>query len=129
MSIAQALIIDDALTNALVLQQLLSMEDVASVTISNTKDFAFQLDSICQIDIVFLDLEMPFVDGYSALQLIKAHPNFKSAKVVAYSVHVSELHNVLDMEFDGFLGKPLNAEEFPQQLARILSGEEVWYLP
>ena len=129
MPTAQALIIDDTLTNALVLQQLLMMEGVASVTISNTKDFRFQLDSISNIDIVFLDLEMPFVDGYDAIRLIKAHPNFKASKVIAYSVHVSELHNALDMEFDGFLGKPLNAEEFPQQLARILGGEEVWYLP
>ena len=126
---ARALIIDDNSTNILVIQQLLSVEDVASVKVSSTKNLPSQLDSISNIDVVFLDLEMPIVDGYSALTIIKAHPNFKSARVVAYSVHVSELNNALEVGFDGFLGKPLNAEAFPDQLRRILHGEKVYYVP
>jgi len=120
MSNAQVLIVDDNPNNILVLQQQLRMEAVDSKTISTTKDLASQLNSIKNIDIVFLDLEMPVIDGYEAVKLIKAHPNFTSAKLIAYSVHVSELHNALSMGFDGFLGKPLNAEAFPNQLERIL---------
>ena len=120
MSNAQVLIVDDNPNNILVLQQQLRMEAVDSKTISTTKDLASQLNSIKNIDIVFLDLEMPVIDGYEAVKLIKAHPNFTSAKLIAYSAHVSELHNALSMGFDGFLGKPLNAEAFPNQLERIL---------
>lgn len=125
----QALIIDDNPTNILVLQQLLSIEDIASVAISSTRDLPFQLDSIINVAVVFLDLEMPVLNGYEAVSIIKNHPNFRMARVVAYSVHVSELNAALDMGFDGFLGKPLNAEAFPEQLARILNGERVAYLP
>jgi two-component system cell cycle response regulator DivK len=28
--------------------------------------------------------------------------------------------------FDGFLGKPLDADRFPDQIRRILAGEPVW---
>ncbi|NIP28430.1 MAG: response regulator, partial [Phycisphaerae bacterium] len=28
--------------------------------------------------------------------------------------------------FDGFLSKPLDADEFPAQIRRILEGESVW---
>jgi two-component system cell cycle response regulator DivK len=28
--------------------------------------------------------------------------------------------------FDGFLSKPLDADVFPEQVRRILSGESVW---
>jgi len=28
--------------------------------------------------------------------------------------------------FDGFLGKPLDPDRFPNQIRRILSGEQVW---
>lgn len=129
MPAAQALIIDDSPTNILVLQQLLSIEDVASVAISTTRDLAFQLDSITNIQVVFLDLEMPVVDGYEALQTIKDHPNFTNARVIAYSVHVSELNRAMELGFDGFLGKPLSAEAFPNQLARIFQGEQVCYAP
>lgn len=129
MPIAQALIIDDQPNNILVLQQLLRMEDVAAVTISSTKDLIFQLNSIKNIDVVFVDLEMPVMDGYKVIEVIRAHPHFGSAKVIAYSVHVTELNNAMNRGFDGFLGKPLDAEAFPEQLARILSGETVLYIP
>jgi two-component system cell cycle response regulator DivK len=28
--------------------------------------------------------------------------------------------------FDGFLGKPLDPDKFPDQIRRILNGEAVW---
>jgi CheY-like chemotaxis protein len=129
MSKTQALIIDDNSSNILVLRQLLMIEQVDSVTLSSAQDLVSQLDLLTDISIVFLDLEMPVIDGYEAVKLIKNHPNFATTKVVAYSVHVSELNSVLAMGFDGFLGKPLNAEAFPEHLRRILNGEQVWYLP
>ncbi|MBK8024043.1 MAG: response regulator [Chloroflexi bacterium] len=129
MPIAQALVIDDNSANILVLQQLLAIEDVACVSISSTRNLLYQLDSLRNIDVVFLDLEMPVLNGYEAVRVIKAHPHFADAMVIAYSVHVSELHNAIAMGFDGFLGKPLNAEEFPEQLAQILNGDRVNYIP
>jgi CheY-like chemotaxis protein len=88
-----------------------------------------QLDALRHIDLVFLDLEMPGMDGYQAAALIRAHPHFQRARLVAYTVHISELNAAFDRGFDAFLGKPLNAEAFGGQLARILAGERVWYLP
>jgi hypothetical protein len=43
-----------------------------------------------------------------------------------YSVHASEINRARDMGFHSCLGKPLNADDFPEQLARILRGERVW---
>ncbi|MCB9456416.1 MAG: response regulator [Anaerolineaceae bacterium] len=126
---AQALIIDDNSSNILVLRQLLTIEGVASLTLPTARDLIPQLDLLPDIDVVFLDLEMPIMDGYEAVSIIKSHPNFAATKVIAYSVHVSELNSALAMGFDGFLGKPLNAEAFPHHLQRILNGEQVWYLP
>jgi two-component system cell cycle response regulator DivK len=30
--------------------------------------------------------------------------------------------------FDGFIGKPLNPDKFPEQIHKVLSGEKVWDL-
>src|SRR5687767_10418208 len=126
----QALIIDDNPKNIVVLQQLLSIEDVESIKLSSTNHLAADLDALeAPIDIVFLDLEMPEMNGYEAIKVIRAHPNFQATKVVVYSVHVSELHVAFETGFDAFLGKPLSAESFPEQLKRIMDGEKVWYLP
>ena len=126
----QALIIDDTPSNVLVLQQLLRVEGVATVKASIGKDISNELDTIKDIDVVFLDLEMPFIDGYSMIKMIREHPNFQTSKVIAYSVHVSEVDISLDdLRFDGFLGKPINAEAFPEQWRQIVNGEQVRFIP
>jgi CheY-like chemotaxis protein len=126
---ARALIIDNDASNLLVLQQLLSLEDVQAVQLASAANLARELDALGPVDLVFLDLEMPKVNGYDALSIIRAHRHTAAARVIAYSVHVSELNTAMHNGFDGFLGKPLDADAFPTQLARILRGEKVHYIP
>jgi CheY-like chemotaxis protein len=125
----QALIIDDNQNNVLVLQQLLTMEGVGSSTFAATEYFDQQMDECPNMDIIFLDLEMPKINGYQALEVIRSHPRFANTLVIAYSVYATELNTALDLGFDGFLGKPLSAEEFPAQLAQIMQGQRVVYIP
>lgn len=126
---ARALIIDDDKRNLLVLDQLLRLENVTTFRLASANGLSHQLDSMEGVEVVFLDLEMPGMDGYEALDIIRAHPNARQAKVIAYTVHVSELNRALESGFDGFLGKPVSAEAFPAQLKHILNGERVCYLP
>jgi CheY-like chemotaxis protein len=129
MSQLSALIIDDNPNNVLVLQQLLSIEGVGSTTFAATDAFAQQMDKCPNLDLIFLDLEMPKINGYQALEVIRSQPRFANTRVIAYSVYATELNNALDMGFDGFLGKPLSAEEFPMHLAQIMQGQRVVYIP
>jgi two-component system, cell cycle response regulator DivK len=38
----------------------------------------------------------------------------------------SELDKARAAGFDGYLSKPLNVRRFPEQIRRILQGEQVW---
>ncbi len=76
------------------------------------------------VSVVFLDLEMPGVDGYSVKDYLREQ--LPGVPIIAYTVHVSEINVVQQLGFDGFLGKPLDSSRFPDQLARILRGESVW---
>lgn len=125
----KALVIDDNPNNLSVLEQLLAIEGVGCVKLSGTGNLVVKLNAISGIDVVFLDLELPHMTGYDAIQVIKAHPNFVNTSVIAYTVHVSELNSVMNRGFDGFIGKPVSAEEFPDQWRRILNHERVWYIP
>jgi CheY-like chemotaxis protein len=129
MSTINVLVIDDHKHNLDVLEQLLRMEDVNCIKLSSTTNLAGELDQLESVDVVFLDLQMPEIGGYEALKMIKSHRNFTNAKVIVYSVYHDELDNALAAGFDGFLGKPLSAEEFPEQFNRIMRGELVRYIP
>jgi two-component system, cell cycle response regulator DivK len=121
-----ALIIDDNSRNVTVLATMLSEEKVDSTKVTHPGQLEAALQTLAQVDIVFLDLEMPGVDGYQVLERLRKEARFKGVPIVAYTVHVSEIHNASQHGFDSFLGKPLNADKFPEQLKRILKGERVW---
>jgi two-component system cell cycle response regulator DivK len=123
---SHALIIDDNAKNANVLATMLNQEQVTSTQLLNPYDLDTVLDTLREIAVVFLDLEMPGIDGYDVLKKLKANERFNAIPIIAYTVHISEIHAALQSGFNGFLGKPLNADKFPQQIARILRGEPVW---
>ena len=126
MSQITALIIDDEKKNLAVLVQLLAKEGVDAIQVDHPNQLPSVLEEIGPVDVVFLDLEMPSKDGFEVLELLRSRPDFDGVPIVAYTVHVSEIDVAYNQGFDGFIGKPLDSDKFPDQLARILNGEQVW---
>lgn len=124
MSQKHALVIDDNTQNLRVLSQLLSKQGVSCTEVTNPTKLQSLLPTLSPVDLVFLDLEMPGLDGYAVKELLRQH--LGDMPIVAYTVHVSEINVVRKMGFDGFIAKPLDSTRFPDQLARILNGEAVW---
>jgi CheY-like chemotaxis protein len=77
-----------------------------------------------------MDLRLPHEDGYEALQQIRADENLRDTLVVVVTAHGSseEMQRARKAGFDGFLVKPLDADQFPEQIRQILGGESVWDL-
>jgi two-component system cell cycle response regulator DivK len=125
MSNTTVLIIDDNESNILVLEHLLRRQNIPAKWLTSTHDLSSKLDTLQSVKAVFLDLMMPETDGCKALSIIREHPNFKGAKVIAYSVHIRSLETAIQMGFDGFLDKPMNAKAFPEQLRQILESKSV----
>lgn len=122
----QAMVIDDNTKNRQILAKMLAAEGADTIEVPRPIMLEPMLEEIEGLDVIFLDLEMPGLNGYEVLEIIKANPRFSEVPVVAYTVHVSEITVAHKLGFHSFLGKPLNMEKFPDQLARILAGEHVW---
>lgn len=129
MSQPQALIIDDNAQNTSILAHLLAGEGITSIVVGHPAKLEAGLNQLTQPIVVFLDLEMPQDNGFDVLKKLRANPMFSHVPIIAYTVHVSEIHVAYEHGFDGFLGKPLDTDKFPDQLARILNGEAVWERP
>lgn len=119
-----ALVIDDNAQNVKVLAQLLRKQGVQCTEVSSPTQLSGVIPNIPAVDVVFLDLEMPTMDGFDVKDMLRER--LGDTPIIAYTVHVSEMNVVQQSGFDGFLGKPLDSERFPKQLARILRGEAVW---
>ena len=121
-----AMIVDDNPKNLHILAKMLEAEGVATVEVPSPTLLDDVLAEIDSLDVIFLDLEMPRLNGYEVLEMLKADPRFAHVPVVAYTVHVSEITVAHQLGFHSFIGKPLDMDKFPGQLSRILAGEHVW---
>ncbi len=126
MSQTHALIIEDNARNVQVLGSLLSKQGVSHTDILNSTLVASALPDLGPVDVVFLDLEMPGLNGYDILKVLQSDPHFASVPIIACTVHANEINNAHQLGFHSFLSKPLDSDRFPDQLARILRGERVW---
>ncbi len=85
-------------------------------------------DTLPRLDLILMDIRLPYEDGYGAQKKIRAAERFKSVPIVAVTAEASveQMNKAKAAGFDGFLGKPLDADRFPDQIRRIMNGEQVW---
>jgi ethylene receptor len=120
-----ALIIDDDAYSIHIMERLLDQENISYTAVADPTCLEEILQTLDTIDIVFLDLEMPKLDGYEVLVILKKHIAAK-VPVVACTVHTAEINNTRRQGFFSFVAKPLDLDRFSDQLHRILNGIPVW---
>lgn len=121
----RALIIEDDRNNLEILQGLLQSQQVSTVALMRTDPAALTAALTPLPDVVFCDLEMPGRDGFQLLPVLRqALP--PHTPIIAYTVHVSEIEHARRAGFNGFLGKPLDPDEAPRLITRLLNGQPVW---
>lgn len=125
MSSIHALIIEDNPLNLEVIRRLLAAEQVTCTAVQDPTELEDTLRRMEHIDLVFLDLELPEIDGYEVLAFLRDQVGLESP-IVAYTMHTNEMNNARRAGFHSFLGKPLRVERFHDQLKRILSDTPVW---
>jgi two-component system cell cycle response regulator DivK len=128
---ASVLVVEDNLNNYLLITRLLAYLGVKNC---DWKASGWQVlefaNSLPEVNLILMDIHLPEEDGYQVLARLRAHPKFQQTKVVAVTAEATE-NNLLRARsagFDGFIGKPLDADRFPDQIKNILRGDEVWEL-
>ena len=72
--------------------------------------------------LVFMDVQMPDMDGLAALKRLRADPRCVSMKVVALTALAmnGDRERLLAAGFDGYLEKPIRYKEFLASVAAML---------
>lgn len=128
---AHILVVEDNVSNFVLIARLLAFMGVEKCEWKTTGwgvvDFA---NTMSRVDLILMDLRLPHEDGYDALNQIRADERLRNTRVVVVTAHGSqeEMQKAKEAGFDGFLAKPLDADLFPEQIRKILSGEAVWDL-
>jgi CheY-like chemotaxis protein len=77
----------------------------------------------CAPDLVLMDLQLPGIDGYEALRLLRQDPRLGGVPVVALTAFAmrEDRERTARAGFDGYLSKPISVREFPSQVGGFLS--------
>ena len=94
-------------------------------------DFVQQVKGLGVVpDVFMLDIQMKPFDGVELLAMLRKDPQFKCSKVIALTASVTneEVSLLKSSGFNGAIAKPLNIDAFPGLIARIMQGENIWYI-
>ena len=119
-----ALVVDDVTSNREVLSQMLTMIGATVETAENGKE-ALDLIARKMPDIVFMDIRMPGMDGTETLAHLFERYGREATVVIAVTASVFEHQRMqyLDMGFNGFIDKPIRAEQIYENLVEHLGAE------
>ena len=126
---AQVLVVEDNVPNFVLIARMLAFMGVQRCEWKTSGWQVVQFaDTLPRIDLILMDIRLPYEDGYQALQKVRASARLRSTLVIAVTAEASEeqVAKARTAGFDGFLGKPLDPDRFPDQIKRILSGQSVW---
>lgn len=126
---AVILIVEDNLNNFILMTRLLAFLGVKKCEwkASGWKVLEFA-ETLGNIDVILMDIALPDADGYQSLALLRSHPRLREVRIIAVTADISaeSMKRAREAGFDGFIGKPLDPDRFPEQMRRVLAGEEVW---
>jgi two-component system cell cycle response regulator DivK len=124
------LVVEDNVSNFVLIARMLGYMGVHCEWKTSGYEVVEYADTLPRVDLVLMDIRLPYEDGFGALQKVRSSPNLAETLVVAVTAEASleQISKARSAGFDGFLGKPLDPDQFPDQIRRILSGEQVWEL-
>ena len=103
------LIVDDELSNRMILSAILKKEGYSVVSAVNGQE-AIEVFQREEPDLVLMDIMMPVMDGYEATQKIKALSQEKFTPIIFLTAMTDDqaLRRCVDVGGDDFLSKPYN---------------------
>ena len=122
------LVVEDNVSNFVLIARMLGYMGIHCEWKTSGYEVVEYADTLPRLDLVLMDIRLPYEDGYGALKKIRSSPSLKDTLVIAVTAEASvkQINKAKASGFDGFIGKPLDPDLFPDQIRRILAGESVW---
>ncbi|HEV7196983.1 MAG TPA: response regulator [Pedococcus sp.] len=120
----KVLLVEDNERNLKLARDLLEFNGF-TVFVATTGEEALAQAQRAGPDVILMDLQLPGIDGHTALARLRARPETAGIPVVAVTAFAmaADRRRALEAGFDGYLEKPISIREFPQQVRRYLKGE------
>jgi two-component system cell cycle response regulator DivK len=122
------LVVEDNVSNFVLIARMLGYLGIHCEWKTSGYEVVEYADTIPHVDLILMDIRLPYEDGYEAMKKIRCSERLKSVPIVAVTAEASleQMYKARNSGFTGFLSKPLDPDRFPEQVQDILNGEAVW---
>ncbi len=120
---SKILLAEDNEINQKVILGLLKKTPIEVVIANNGLEAVEKSKEHDDIVLIFMDLSMPVMDGYTATKQIKKMPKYEDTPIIALSANVmsEEMEKILKVGMEEYLPKPFEMDKFYTLLLRYLS--------
>ena len=121
---ASVLIVEDNVANQMVISAFLKKFFCRSVCVGNGLE-ALEILNDRSFDLIFLDIQMPEMDGFETIKQIRRNKLTADHTVVAMTAHVlaGEREKCLEAGMDDYLPKPIRMQSVEGVLSKWLKTE------
>jgi two-component system, sensor histidine kinase len=114
------MIAEDNEFNRVIIKKQMHLLHLEPVMVNNGEQ-ALEACTKNQYDVVFIDLDMPVMNGYETIEKIRALSDRKKAAtyIIAFTASVTEQERIIKAGFNDFLYKPINLKELENKLEKV----------
>ena len=122
------LLVDDSSIVRKVLIRTIGMTDLEVSEITEAVNGLDALEKLENrwVDLIFLDINMPIMNGVEFMEKLRAHPTFKSLPVVIVSTEGSQerIKRLEELGIQSYLRKPVSPENLTKTVVSILTSDQ-----
>jgi two-component system, cell cycle response regulator DivK len=114
------LIVEDNEKNLKLVRDLLQVKGYRTLE-AGTGQRGLELAAEHRPDLVLMDIQLPDIDGVSALERLRADPRTAELRVIALTAFAmkDDQARFVGAGFNGYLVKPISIREFPEQIRQF----------
>lgn len=107
------LLADDDMRNIYALTSVLENNKIIVIPALTGRDALFKLDKFQNIDLILIDIMMPEMDGYEAIQKIREMDRYKTLPIIALTAKAmsGDKEKCIQVGASDYISKPINVEE------------------
>ena len=121
-----ALVVEDNEHAAYLLEFMLRRAGFEVLVAGDGREASAVIEGSGPVDVVILDLMLPYVSGYQLLSDIRDHPDWRHVPVIVVSAKVLEndVVRALDLGANDYVTKPFRPQELLARIRRCIADQE-----
>lgn len=117
------LYIEDNPANLRLVEEIFRKTELANLSSAHTPELGLSMVSACNPDLILLDINLPGINGYEVLNILRKDNKTKNIPVIAISANAmsQDIEKGMAAGFDDYITKPINIDKFISTINRVLS--------